>query len=99
MILFSTMRKLQAKGARVYVVTVPACTMKKGAMSNLERDGFNNPAQDMEIPEYRDVFADPKAAARKAAEHDAFARPYGLPLSTLTDVPAASLDPLTLAAK
>lgn len=98
MILFGTMRKLQAKGARVYVVTVPGFTMKQGTMSNKARDGFDNPAQDLTMPAYRDVFADPKAAAIKAAEHDKFARPYGLPLSTLTAVPAASLDALTLLA-
>lgn len=96
MILSKTMLALQARDAFVFVVTVPACTIKKGTFSNMARDGFDNPAQDLPLPEFRDVYADANAAAKKVIQHDTLAQRYGLPLSEVVRVRAVDLNAFTL---
>lgn len=91
MILSSTLRRLHAQNADVFAVTVPAYTLKKGALCADPR--FPSPDRDTECPEYRQHFATKAQAVQNAR---ALTVPggaaVGIPEPVISTVPAKSLD-------
>ncbi len=88
MILYSTMCKLQAKDADIFVLTVDAYTMKKGLLCNTP--GLESPREDTHIPEWRRHFATFKQAEEhKKTSHFPL---YGMPEPVISSIKARSID-------